>query len=188
MNNNNNRNGKEVHKGQMPDNLQKEGKPNPVNRIKKKNTSSAKEIIPTEQKKIPININKNPRNLAKGHPKGQVIKLGEKEDRNQPVEPAIKENLRTQPRVRPNFDSKEDSIAQPSVSKTPIDTNQSNRGNNESYKLSGSTGKWLLIAAALLLIAWAVIFFYYNVGGNSHMLLALAIIFAIISLVGKKNK
>lgn len=181
--NTNNRNGKEVHKGQMPENIHKEGGARPENRRRKKNTPVAKDINPAESKKIPININKNTGDPSRSSNKGHVIKFENKDNRIYPVEAPSNEVRDSNSRSGSPSYNKNISYKESSEYKVTTD----NKTDKENFKLSTNAGKWLLIAAAILFIAWAVMYFYYKIGGNSHMLLALAVICGIVSLVGRRN-
>lgn len=186
--NNNNHNGKEVHRGQTPDNIQREGRPKPVNRIKKKSKPAAQDITPPEPKKIPLNINKNPGNSQKNRHKGHVIKLEDKESRIHAVETPIRENTRSNTRPVSPSNNTRPFVSSSGGNKPTTDKDQTVKAVSENDRLFTNTGKWLLIVAAILFVAWAVMFFYYKIGGNSHMILALAVICAVVSLVGGRNK
>jgi hypothetical protein len=185
---NNNRNGKEVPRDQTLRNGQKENSRNSVNRIKKNNQSAEKEAGPGDAKKISLNINKQQGGQKKSTSKGHVIKLEDKESRVHPVDTTPRQNKRPYPKNTPSNVNTTTNI--PAV-ETPVFKKV--RGNNKSntsgerFTITDKAGQWLLIAAAIFLVAWAVVFFYYHIGGNSHMLLAFAVLCAVISLAGKKK-
>lgn len=188
MDNNSNHNGKEVNRDQPLRNGQKGGGPRPVNKIKKNNIGGEKEAKPGEPKKISLNTNKNQSSQRKNSPKGQVIKLGDKSNKIHPVEtPPVRES-------RPAYRAPSPATnVNPTFTESPVVKRDNSNSNaripeKSSLRFSDTTSRWLLIAAALFLIAWAVVFFYYHIGGNSHMLLAFAVICAVISLAGKRKK
>lgn len=182
-NNNQNQNGKEVHQNLR--NGQKESGARPVNKIKKNNTDS--EIRPAQPKKIPLNTNRPSGNQKKSGPKGQVIKLGDKENKIYPADRSVRENNRTYPKTA-STNTANTAVREPSATNWTNNNPTSQIPDKAKFSISDKTGNWLLIVAAVLLIAWAVIFFYYHLGGNSHMLLGFAVICAVISLAGKSKK
>lgn len=188
MENNGNHNGKDVNRDQTPRNGQNSGGTRPVNKIKKNNMAGEKEVKPGESKKIPLNTNRNQGGQRKSSPKGQVIKLGDKGNKIHQVETPVARESRPiyrapSPSVNVNV-----SFTEPQVVNRDNNNIKSRTPDKSSFGFSDTTGRWLLIAAALLLIAWAIIFFYYHIGGNSHMLLAFAVVCAVISLAGRRNK
>ncbi|MGE5449736.1 MAG: hypothetical protein ACM3PR_15360 [Bacteroidales bacterium] len=188
MENNSNHNGKDVNRDRTPRNGQNSGGTPLVNKVKKNNTAGEKEVKPGESKKIPLNTNRNQGGQRKSGPKGQVIKLSDKGSKIHPVETAPVRESRPAYRA-PSPTGKVNT----SVTETPVVNKESNDTNSRvseksSFMISDKTGQWLLIAAVLFLIAWVVLFFYYHIGGNSHMLLAFAVICAVISLAGKRKK
>lgn len=186
--NNDNRNGKEVHKGQMPDNFQKEGRPKPANRMRKKGNPVAKDVIPSEPKKIPLNLNKNTGNPKKSAHKGHVIKLEDKENRTHPVDTPHRENTRSNTKPQSSSNHKKTFTVPSPEFRLTTEKTQSGRSDREDFQLFKNASIWLLIVAAILFVTWAIMFFYYKIGGNSHMILALAVICAIVSVVGTRKK
>lgn len=186
MDNNDNHNGKEVPRDQTLRNGQKENSRQPVNRIKKNITGQEQETRPGEGKKIPLNANRQPGIQKKSTSKGHIIKLGDKENKINPVDTVPRENRRTYPKTTPA------NVANTSNAEAPVFNqvyeNNNSRTSNERFSISDKTGQYLLIAAVVLFIAWAVLYFYYHIGGNSHMLLAFAVLCAVISLAGKRKK
>jgi hypothetical protein len=187
MENNNNHNGKEVNRDQTLRNGQKGASARPVDKIKKNNITGEKEIRPAEPKKISLNNNRNQGNQRKSSPKGQVIKLSDKENKIQTVETPVKENrpAYTKPASANNLRTP---LAETPVVNKDSNNEKSHSPDKGSYSISDKTGLWLLMAAVLFLIAWAVVYLHYHIGGNSHMLLAFAVICAVISLAGKRKK
>lgn len=186
MDNNNDQkqNGKEVHRDQTLRNGQKEGGARPVNKIKKNNTLS--EPRPAQPKKISLNANRPSGNQRKSGPKGQVIKLGDKENKINPADRPVRENNRTYSKAATG-NTANTTVREHSVPYWKNNTNNSRIPDKSKFSISDKTGNWLIVAAAILLIAWAVIFFYYHIGGNSHMLLAFAVICAVIGLAGRRK-
>jgi hypothetical protein len=180
-NQNQNHNGKEVPREQTLRNGQKENGARPANKIKKNNIVS--EIHPAQPKKISLNTNRPAGTQKKSAPKGQVIKLGDKENKIHPADRPQRENNRTYSKTA----SENTTVGQSFT--TNLADNKDNHPVPEKTKfsISDTTGNWLLAAAVILLIAWGVIFFYYHIGGNSHMLLAFAVICAVISLAGRRK-
>ncbi|MGE5393987.1 MAG: hypothetical protein ACM3P1_04535 [Candidatus Saccharibacteria bacterium] len=163
-----------------------------MNRIKKNDVASDKDIRTGQAKKIPLNTNRVQGTQKKSTSKGHVIKLENKENRIHPVDSTAGQNRRTYPKNAPSSTTNTENIVntpvmEPPVLSRPVDNNKS-QNSAERFTISDKTGLWLLIAAAIFLIAWVIVFFYYHIGGNSHMLLAFAIICAVISLAGNKKK
>lgn len=189
MDNNNNHNGKEVPRDHTLRNGLKDNGRQPVNKIKKNINPSEKEIRPGEVKKIPLNTNKQQGTQKKSTSKGHVIKLEDKENRVHPVDSTPRQNRRPNPKNAPS--NVTSTIKNPIVEPPVFNQERENITRDASGKrftISDKTGQWLLIAAAIFLVAWAVVFFYYHIGGNSHMLLAFAVLCAVISLAGKREK
>lgn len=188
MDNNNNHNGKEVPRDQTLKNGQKDNNRQPVNRIKKNNIASEKDLRQGEAKKIPLNTNRQPGTQKKSTSKGHVIKLEDKENRIHAADTNPRQNRRPYPKNAPS--NVTSTINTPTIEPPVINQANENVKSNSSgerFAISDKTGQWLLIAAAIFLVAWAVVFFYYHIGGNSHMLLAFAVICAVISLAGKRK-
>lgn len=183
-NNNQNQNGKEVHRDQTLRNGQKESGARPVNKIKKNNTLS--EPRPVQPKKISLNTNRPAGTPKKSGPKGQVIKLGDKENKTQPVDRPVRDNNPSYSKAA-SSNSANATVREPSVPNWSNNHTTNRIPDKAKFSISDKTGNWLLVAAAILLIAWAVVFFYYHIGGNSHMLLAIAVICAVISLAGRRK-
>jgi len=183
--NNNGTNGKEVFNGQMDGNVPKGNTSKPAHRGKRKVIPSENKVNPVEPKKIPLTIKKNPQNINRNNPKGQVIKLEEKESKIRPIKPE------TSKADRPASSSaKGENMYSNNESKLRSGSSDSRNTNIEksNYKVSDNVGKLLLMAGILFFLAWAVLFFYYRRGGNVHMFLALAVVCGIVSLLGSKKR
>lgn len=183
----NNHNGKEIHRDQVPKNVRKEGEKQPVDRVKKKNPDRGNESQSGEPRKTPINVQKKPTILNKNAPKGQVIKLGDKDKAIHPVDSPVRKN---QPKV---VDSAQASANGKSFTKQAPTYNRAD--NSQNFKADrvqtndlSNTPKYLYVFAAILFIAWIIGFFFYQLGANMHMVLALAIVVGIISYLQGRKK
>ena len=183
----NNHNGKEIHRDEIPKNVNKEGDKQPVDRVKKKNPERGKELQQGEPKKAPINIQKKPIN-PKNAPKGQVINLGDKDKRIHPVDSPVRKNQSQT--VNPSrMSSNGKSFAkQSSAYNNTAENRAETKPEAVSPKESSNTGKYLYIIAAILFIAWIIGFFFYKLGANIHMLLAISIVVGIISYLQGRKK
>lgn len=191
----NNHNGKEVHKDQIQKNVKKESDAPSPDRTKKKYKGNEREIHPIEPRKDPANVsrtnnpnaNKSSNNPNKIAPKGQSMKMGNKDKGIHPVESPVKKRpVEVVKPVQSSSNGKSFNAQAPTFN-TMADGSQGHKP--ETKNLNGSnTAKYLYIIAAVLLLAWIVGFFFYKLDANIHMLLALAIIVGIISfLQGRKN-
>lgn len=191
----NGHNGKEVHKDPIQKNVKKESDALSPDRKKKKYKGYDREIHPAEPRKDPVNVsrtnnpnaNKNSSNPTKNTPKGQAMKMTNKDKGIHPVEPSVKKRpVEVMKPAHSSSNGKSFNVQAPSSNAM---TNNGQSHNSETKKLdSSNTAKYLYIIAAVLLLAWIVGFFFYRLDANVHMLLALAIMVGVISFLQGKKK
>lgn len=184
----NNHNGKDIHKDQIQKRVNQEGDTQPVDRVKKKNPDRGKELQPGEPKKAPLKIHKSSTNPTKNAPKGQVIKLGDKERRTQQVVSPVSKSQRQVVNPPQTSTNGKSFTKQSPEYTTRADYSQKYKSEEVNSIESSNTGVYLYVIAAILFISWVIGFFFYKLGANIHMVLALAIVVGVISFLQGRKK